>query len=126
MPFCAGLEAAPFVFHFVFDALVEPKGLLSVPAEGELLGLPNTVEELVEVADLPGNMLVEGVPKGLDVLKLEGGAEMLFVFDCTGANGFEAGAEGAPKTLSEGLSEEFEVAAPKLNAEGVPNTVTGG
>jgi hypothetical protein len=81
-PFCVGLEARPFVFHFVFDALVEPNGVLGIPAEGELLGLPNTGgEELVEAVDAPENMLLEGAPKGFDCLKLEDGAEALFVFD---------------------------------------------
>jgi hypothetical protein len=81
-PFCVGLEAGPFEFHFVFNALVEPNGVFGIPVEGELLELLNKGgEELVEAVDVPESMLLEGAPKGFDCLKLEDGAEALFIFD---------------------------------------------
>jgi hypothetical protein len=103
---------------------VEPKGLLVVPGEVELLGLPNTLGDvLVGAADLPENMLFEGTPNVFGIFKLEDGAEIPFVF---GAKGFEVGAEGAPKTLGDGFSDELGVVTPKVNPEGMPNTLEVG
>jgi hypothetical protein len=103
-PLCAGLETAPFVFCFVLDTLVEPNGLLVIPAEFDVLGFPNALGKVVEgVADLPENTLVEGAPEVFNVLKLEDGADVPLVLS---AKGIDVGADGPPKTLGDGFSED--------------------
>jgi hypothetical protein len=109
------------VFHFVFDALVEPNGLLINPFEPDMLGLPNTLGEvLVEVVELLENMPVEGTPKMFDVLKPEDSAGIPSVLV---VKGLDLVTDGAPKTLGDGFSEDLGIVVPKVNPKGVPNTL---